>query len=128
MFFPKVFSGARTNRQASSQEDKKAAVYRSMLRREAAIGGSLFGTIPAGGRREFFCLDESTWIWHEEWIDAAGQRQVRNTRYDVRPNAILKAQNGQGYQMVSHDEAKNLQSAIRMYVARVKKDLYADVV
>ena len=127
MFLPKVFSSGK-NRLATTDEQKKTAIFRSMLRREAEIGGSLFGPIPAGGRREFFCLDESTWIWHEEWIDANGEKQIKNTRYDLRPKSILKAQNGQGYQMVSLEEAKNLQTAINLYVKRVKAELYPNIV
>lgn len=106
-------------------EQKKTAIYRNLLRREAEIGGSLFGPVAKGGKREFFCLDESTWVWHEEWNDAKGQRHVRNTRYDIRPTGILKAQNGQGYRMVSLEEAENLMAAIQTYVTRVKSEVYA---
>lgn len=103
---------------------KRTAIYRNLMRREAAIGGTLFGPVPAGGKREFFCLDINTWIWHEEWIDSKGVRQVKNTRYDVRPSGILKAQNGQGYHMVSLEEAKNLQAAVNNYLKRVKAEIY----
>ena len=117
----------KRNNQANEREQMQTAIYRSMLKREAAIGGSLFGPVPAGGRREFFCLDESTWIWHEEWIDESGQKQIRNTRYDLRPESILKAQNGQGYQMVGLEEARNLQAAVNLYVKRVNSELYSSV-
>ncbi len=94
------------------------------MRREAELGGTLFGPIPKGGRREFFCLDESTWVWHEEWLDNSGQKQIRNTRYDIRPTGILKAQNGQGYHMVSLAEAQHLHAAIHAYIPKVKKEVY----
>ncbi len=121
MFLDKLFGKSKTTEIAQ----KKAAIYRNLLQREARIGGELFGPLPKGGRREFFCLDETTWVWHEEWTDEAGKKQVRNTRYDIRPTGILKAQNGQGYHMVSADEAKNLQSAISAYLERVKSQIYA---
>ena len=120
MFFTKIFQTGKETGQVS----KRTAIYRSFMRREAELGGTLFGPVAEGGRREFFCLDESTWVWHEEWLDDNRQKQVRNTRYDLRPTGVLKAQNGQGYQMVSLDEARHLESAIKTYISRVKKEIY----
>ena len=108
-------------------QQKRTAIYRNLLRKEAEIGGQLFGPVPKGGRREFFCLDDATWIWHEEWMDAQGQKQIRNTRYDIRPTGILKAQNGQDYHMVSLEEADHLRTAIHVYVQRVMQSMYADI-
>jgi hypothetical protein len=83
---------------------------------EAELGGQLFGPIPAGNRREFFCLDERTWVWHEEWTDTqTGQRRVLTTRYDMRPNGILKSQGGNSYQKLSDVETRNLLKAINLY-------------
>lgn len=114
---------------ASAKEQKKELVrinrYRSMIRRESVIGGDLFGPIPEGHRREFFCLDETTWVWHEEWIDNNGQLRVVTTRYDVRPSGIVKAQDGRGYQAVSQGEAQNLIRAAKLYRQRVLRDVYA---
>lgn len=104
---------------------REAELYRSLIRREAKIGGELFGPVPAGVRREFFCLDERTWVWHEEWADQTGRRHVRTTRYDVRPNGILKAQDGKNYQPVSDDEALRLRDAVRMYNQRIRSELYS---
>jgi hypothetical protein len=106
------------------QEQRRVEQYRNLIRREAKIGGSLFGEVPAGTRREFFCLDERTWVWHEEWIDKeSGQRKVRTTRYDVRPNGILKVQDGQ-YRPVGLDEAKHLLEAAKAYQVAVKDEMY----
>lgn len=114
---------------ASAKEQKKELVrinrYRSMIRRESIIGGDLFGPIPEGHRREFFCLDETTWVWHEEWIDSSGELRVVTTRYDVRPSGIVKAQDGRGYQAVSQGEAQNLIRAAKLYRQRVLHDVYA---
>jgi hypothetical protein len=93
----------------------RARAYRDAIREEAKIGGSLFGPVPEGSRREFFCLDEHTWVWHEEWTDANDMRQSRTTRYDVRPQGILKAQDGQPYQRLSYEEASRLLQAITRY-------------
>ena len=123
MFLQKLFN-QRPHRTDDTTR-KRASIYRNFLRREAQIGGTLFGPVPYGGKREFFCLDATTWVWHEEWIDERGQRQIRTTRYDVRPTGILKAQNGQGYHLVSIEEAKNLVAAIDAYTERIGREIYA---
>lgn len=111
---------------AQKQAERRADLYRKLLRHEAKIGGQLFGPVRPGGRREFFCLDEHTWVWHEEWIDQNGQRQIKTTRYDVRPDVILKSQNGQ-YQKVTGQELDRLADATQLYRDRVKSELYAAV-
>ncbi len=104
-------------------EDREANLYRNLIHHEAEIGGSVFGPIPKGNRREFFCLDEHTWVWHEEWTDETGQRHVRATRYDVRPDGLLKSQNGH-YQRASAHETSKFKQAARQYVDRVNREMY----
>jgi hypothetical protein len=106
------------------QQERKAELYRNLIRHEAKIGGQLFGPVPEGTKREFFCLDEHTWVWHEEWIDSNGQRQTKMTRYDVRPDGVIKAQDGR-YQSVSETEARNLLRAAKIYEQRVNSELYS---
>lgn len=106
------------------QETRQAELYRNLIRHEGRIGGQLFGAIPEGTRREFFCLDGRTWVWHEEWNDNSGKHQARTTRYDVRPNGIFKDQEGLPYQLVSLEEARNLYSAALLYEQRVTEELY----
>jgi len=110
------------NLTAQKQSQRKADLYRNLIRHEAKIGGTLFGDPDPGVRREFFCLDEHTWIWHEEWSDNRGDHIV-TTRYDVRPDGILKSQNGH-YQPVSLDEAYRLCHAAEQYQQRIKSELY----
>jgi hypothetical protein len=105
-------------------DERSTRRYRELIRREAQIGGELFGPIPTGVRREFFCLDRKTWVWHEEWTDKSGKRRVVTTRYDVRPNGVLKAQDGQPYRYVELEEGKRLYKAARMYNYRVQTELY----
>ncbi|MGH7158243.1 MAG: hypothetical protein ACREGD_04225 [Candidatus Saccharimonadales bacterium] len=109
---------------AQREQDRRARRYRELIRREADIGGKLFGPIPAGGRREFFCLDEHTWVWHEEWTDAAGKRQAITTRYDVRQNGIFKAQDGQPYCPLTIAEVRNLKQAAVLYNEKVRQAVY----
>lgn len=108
----------------NNQEERDAELYRNFIRHEARIGGTLFGPVPKGGRREFFCLDERTWVWHEEWIDANGHYKTKTTRYDVRPNGILKAQDGQLYQHVGVEEARHLYDAAKLYNKKINTELY----
>jgi hypothetical protein len=110
-FLPKIFF--------HSDQERSSKVERDLIRREAAIGGKLFGPIPKGHRRDFFCLDEHTWIWHEEWVDKRGQRRAVTTRYDVRPSGVIKVQDGQAYQKLSDNEASNLYHATQLYRQRV---------
>lgn len=114
---------------AQKQAERRAELYRNLIRHEAKIGGQVFGPVSRGGRREFFCLDEHTWIWHEEWIDSQGQRQTKTTRYDVRPDGmIIKAQDGHPYQEVRGQEALRLYQAAVEYERRVNTELYGAVV
>jgi len=108
-------------------KDRDARRYRDLIRQEAKIGGELFGPVAPGARREFFCLDEFTWVWHEEWNDQNGQHHAVTTRYDIRPQGILKAQDGQPYHYISYEEARSFYKAVKLYKKRVQAQLYANV-
>lgn len=109
--------------QTQKREQRRADAHRALLHYEARLGGELFGPIPKGSRREFFCLDERTWVWHEEWTDAQGGRHVTTTRYDVRPNGIVKSQGNNSYQALTKEEAQNLYQAVHLYEQRVGAEL-----
>lgn len=102
----------------------KKLTERELLQLESEIGAKLFGEIPKGGRREFFCLDEVTWIWHEEWLDKANKRQVRTIRYEVQERGILKVQEGARYSFVEGEELDNLVTAATMYYEQVARHVY----
>lgn len=105
-----------------AKEQKRAEIYKALIHYEAKIGGEVFGPVPRGVRREFFCLDERTWVWHEEWTDASGQH-VMTTRYDVRPNGVFKSQGNNSYLALSDEEARNLYRAVALYKKRVMPEL-----
>lgn len=119
MIFDKLVKNLTEQRRRSLQEE----LYRNLIRHEAKIGGQLFGPVEHGRRREFFCLDEHTWVWYEEWIDGKGQHRVMTTRYEIRPDGVLKSQNGY-YQSVSRPEALRLLEAMELYQQRVVKHMY----
>ena len=103
------------NIKAQKQMQRQADMTKALIHHEAKIGGKLFGQVPKGTRREFFCLDKHTWVWHEEWADTTGKQHVMTTRYDVRPDGVLKSQSGQSYHKLKGTEASNFYKAIEMY-------------
>ena len=103
----------------------KKLTERELIQLESEIGKNLFGPIPDGNRREFFCLDEKTWIWHEEFKDSAtGRMKSATTRYELQGDKILKAQEGARYSYLEGDELKNLLTAINMYYEQVARRIY----
>lgn len=113
-----------TGSPADTKRGFKQLTERQLIELEAEIGGTLFGPIPAGHRREFFCLDAHTWVWHEEWIDTNNQRKVTSTRYEIHDNGILKAQDGRVYKFLEGEELRNLTLAIRLYYEAVARGIY----
>jgi hypothetical protein len=91
-----------------------------LIRQEAEIGGQLFGAVPKGRTRQFFCLDQHTWVWHESWSDNSGNHSL-STRYEVRPNGIFKVQNGGSYMSLSENETRNFLKTVRLYTDKVTK-------
>lgn len=98
---------------------------RELLQLESEIGATLFGPIPHGHRREFFCLDENTWIWYEEGPNPqTGVVEESTTRYEVHENGILKVQGGSRYNYIEGAELDNLVLATRMYYEKVARGVY----
>ncbi len=102
----------------------KKLTERQLIELESDIGRELFGPIPAGHRRDFFCLDSRTWVWHEEWKDVDGKTQTATTRYETQPNGILKVQSGRVYKYIEGEELTNLAIATRLYYERAMRQIY----
>ena len=98
---------------------------RQLIQLESEIGGKLFGPIPEGGRREFFNLDEKTWIWYEQWLDEAGISHSTTTRYELQDDRILKAQDGAQYSYLEGAELENFGVAVQMYYEQVMRSVYS---
>lgn len=105
----------------------KRSLRRQMfLRREAQVGATLLGHIPAGHHREFFCLDRYTWVWSEQWFDEKMQtNQHMTVRYEFQPTAILKVVNGVPRGYVEGKELRNLHEAIKAYGTKVATEVYS---
>lgn len=102
----------------------KTLTERDLLTLESEIGSQLFGPIPTGHRREFFCLDEHTWIWHEEWLDEKKKLATSTIRYEVNEHGVLKVQEGARYSYLEGDELRNFGIAMRMYYERIAREIY----
>lgn len=97
---------------------------RQLIKLESQIGSKLFGDLPKGRRREFFCLDAHTWIWHEEWLDGKHHLQTQTIRYEINDDKVLKVQDGGHYSYLEGEELRNLTLAIKLYYERVSRELY----
>lgn len=99
---------------------------RDLIKLESEIGRDLFGPIPEGHSRDFFCLDTDTWVWQEEWHDEkTGAVKQVITRYEVQPNGVLKVQTDHEYSYVDGVELTNLAIAIRLYYERTMRAVYS---
>lgn len=97
---------------------------RDLLGMESKIGAELFGPVPVGGRREFFCLDENNWMWYEEWRDQSGKPQSSTIRYELHENGVVKVQEGARYSYLEGAELENFLQATKLYHDRVMNTLY----
>jgi hypothetical protein len=109
------------------KEDRplKKLTERELLQLESEIGSKLFGDVPTGHRREFFCLDDTTWIWYEESVNTKTKKIDRMTiRYEVHENGVLKVQEGARYSFIEGEELANLVAATKMYYEQVARNVY----
>ncbi len=124
-FFNKIATLITGDPIADTPRRRSKYTRRDLIRMESKIGGQLFGPVPKGRRREFFCLDDSTWVWHEEWTDVTTRKKMSSTiRYEVHNNGVLKIQEGQPYTFVEGQELNNLVWAMHMYYEEVARQIY----
>ena len=95
-----------------------------LIKREAILGGTLFGKIPAGREREFFYLGNDTWAWNESWQDGRGRRLTQSIQYRIYPKHIEKIQNGRSLALNDMGEVRNLVLATRWYYHLIASRLY----
>lgn len=105
-------------------DSKKLRSERELIQAESKIGREIFGEIPKGHQREFFCLDETTCIWYEEFKNAEGKTESITTRYEIQGDRVMKVQGGSRYSYLEGDELNNLLTAIHMYYERVMRGVY----
>lgn len=107
-----------------SNRPLKAFTERDLIKLESEIGSRLFGPVPSGHRREFFCLDDRTWIWHEEWHDEKRKLQISTVRYEINEHGVLKVQEGARYSYLEGEELQNFALSVRLYYEQVARQIY----
>ena len=107
--------------------DDSEAYRQELLRREIEATKGIFGPVKPGTIRDFFCVDQHTWIWYEEWTDEAGHRKRMTTRFDVRGGNVAKSQNGGEYKLLSAEELQNFKASVAAYIQTVKKSVYSEL-
>ncbi|MDO4871932.1 MAG: hypothetical protein Q4A27_00665 [bacterium] len=91
---------------------------------ESELGSQVFGPAPNGIRREFFNLNATSWIWHEEYTDGNGQLRKFTTRYEIQPDKVVKIQPGPRYFEVKGKELENFYAAVNSYHKMVLTEIY----
>ena len=115
------------SKSADNNDQKYLIITQDLLRREAEIGGKMFGEIPKGSNRQFFQLEKHTWVWVEQWT-IRGQRNTRTTKYLIKPTELLKSVNGGHYERATLQETRHFASAVELYVESVDDILYNNTI
>ncbi len=102
----------------------KNLTKRQLIEIESEQGKMIFGPVTRGHRREFFRLDDHTWVWYEEWNDENGKKRSRTTRYELHTNGVLKIQDNGAYSFIEGEELHNLAHAVQTYYERVMRNVY----
>ncbi|MDO4781073.1 MAG: hypothetical protein Q4A34_01615 [Candidatus Saccharibacteria bacterium] len=103
----------------------KQLTERELIQLESQIGATIFGDRPPHvARREFFNLDEDTWLWHEEVRHPNGRIEELTTRYEVQERGILKIQPNYHYSYLEGAELENFVLAVKEYYERVAREVY----
>lgn len=104
---------------------KKRAKLRELMRRESQIGATLFGVVPKGHKRDFFCLDERTWIWTEQWFDTTTKTEkMMQVQYEFQSRGVLKTVDGVAVGFLQVEELARLLEAMHTYQQRVTTEIY----
>lgn len=94
-----------------------------LINAESALGGTIFGKIPAGHRREFFRFRENVWIFHENWTES-GKTLESTITYEVKETGVFKSPLGKEYVKITGAELDNFLAAARAYLKIIKRELY----
>ena len=98
---------------------------RELIDRESKLGATIFSST-GNCRREFFNLDPTTWIYHEERTDALGRRQENTVRYEVQAGkGVLKYCLGSKYSYLEGDELRNFKKAVQTYHDLIERQIYS---
>ncbi len=96
-----------------------------LLQKEGALGGKIFGELRPDQSRTFFCLNETTWIWSDNWFDRNERRATNQTvHYQVQKLGVTKITQGISSAFIEGDEFKNFFNAVTIYHRLVRRQVY----
>jgi hypothetical protein len=95
----------------------------SLLKIEARVGGKIFGSSEDSQKREFYCLDEHTWVYRQ--ADTVGNKIINY--YDVRPSGVFKLKDG-SYQKLESVELSRFVEAVKIYQQKVMQEIYFRII
>ena len=126
MFFSKRSVSPKIYALLPKRFDGTLSIPKRQIKKEAYLGGRIFGNLQQHQQREFFCLDPKTWIWHESWQDKETKKQQAfMLRYDIKSDQIYKRKdNDDCPHLLDQQESRNLQTAIAVYRTEVLAKLY----
>lgn len=110
---------------SKKDESLSLVTERELIQLESQAGQVIFGAVPSHVlRRDFFNLDETTWVWHEEVQQPDGTISESTTRYEVQSRGILMVQPGPKYSYLEGQELHNFVLAVKAYYERVSRSIY----
>jgi hypothetical protein len=95
----------------------------SLLKIEARVGAKIFGGTDGVYRREFYCLDNHTWVFKQ--ADQEGNKLT--TYFDVRPSGVFKLKGG-SYCKLESVELHRFVEAVKIYQQKVMQEIYFRIV
>lgn len=119
--------GQPTNNQVTTKISPRTRqkLEKQLIQTESQIGGAIFGQVPAGVKRDFFCIDERTWVWSDSWTEQDGTIGGFQIKYELQDGEkVLKFVDGQARGYIKGQELDNLLTAINTYHDRVLSQLY----
>lgn len=120
----KLFSKKHTTQPQESVESRLRSKILDYTKQERELTRQLFGELGVGRRRDFFCQDEGTWVWYEEWREGSHRRYM-TTKYFIADDQISKTLNGGDKQPLEAEEMKNFVQAVIKYNSIVQSQLYS---
>lgn len=108
----------------SSDAKRPKLTESDLINAESALGGMLFGPVPAGHRREFFRYKHNVWIFHESWTGQNAEKLEATITYEVRENGVYKLPLGGKYVKITGSELDNFVKATKEYLKIIKQKLY----
>lgn len=118
--------GARATLKAlfSSSAKQPRLTESDLINAESALGGTLFGPVPDGHRREFFRYRHNIWVFHESWDGKSGEKLESTITFEVRENGVYKQPLGGKYVKIKDAELENFVKATKEYLKIIKAKLY----